>query len=341
MRAADAAIGINKFMKHDELESRLYRVLDTMRSGFAKTLDYWGEDDGGGVYLRTYGDEVAYADDGPDAFAVEAALAEVEGMFQGERLRARLQVRRDYHCLEDIVDVRWDIENPKIMARWLRSMEPRLDEFRSPPDLPDWEWEAARHCWPTHHPVDLLFAAGPRTTPQTAEFGRWVDREICPDVVRLLGGWHEHDDGDVLCFFRLTNVCTQSQWIIGSASGTLHSTVLVDTVAVVVVNWLVTIGLRLSGISIHTYVDDEGVGQEPLTPELRDQLKDAGLLLRGCLAERWGERTLTLLCRLKWASPEIVFSEGAVGDFGNQKPRNPCQGQPPIGFYWSEAIRRR
>lgn len=328
-------------MQHHELESRLHGVLDTMRSRFSRTLDYWGEDGGGGVYLRTFGPEAAYTHDDPDAFAVEATLAEIEGQFQGERLRARLQVIRDYRCLEDIQDVRWEIEKPNLMARWLRSMEPRLDEFRVPPELPEWDWESVRHCWPTQHPVDLLFAAGPRSTPQTAQFGRWVDREISPDVIRHLGGWHAHDDGDVLCFFRLTNACTEADWVIGTISGTPHSTVLVDAVTVLVVNWIVSIGLRLNDISIHSYVDDEGVGQEMLTGALREELKDAGVRLRGWLAERWGERALTLLCRLKWAPSGVAFSEGVAGEFGNQKPAHICPGQPPIGYFWAEAIRRR
>lgn len=326
-------------MKHHELESRLHGVLDTMRSGFTKTLDYWGADDGGGVYLRTYGSEPAR--DGLDTFDVVTTMAEVDGQFRGEPLRARLQVIRDYQCIEDIQDVRWEIENPNLMARWLRSMEPRLDEFRSPPDLPDWPWENVRHCWPTQHPVDLLFAGGPRTTLQSAAFGRWVDREISPDVIRLLGGRHAHDDGDVLCFFRVSNACTRADWVIGTVSGTPHSTVVVDAQTVLVVNWLITIGLRLNDISIHTYVDDEGVGQEQLTPKLREELKDAGVRLRGWLADRWGDRVMTLLCRLKWASSGVGFSEEIIGEFGNQKPVNPCPCQPPIGFYWAQAIRRR
>lgn len=328
-------------MKNYELEAHLYAVLDTMRDKFTSTFDYWGNDKGGGVYLRTFGPGVAFSDNDPDgSFEVEATMAVIEGQFQGEKLMARLNVIRDHQQLEDIQDVRWDTENPSILAAWLRSMETKLEEFRPPQILPIPDWDRVRHCWLARQPVDLLFAAGPRTTPMSADFGRWVDRETSPDVIRLLGGWHEHPDGDVVCFFRLTSACTQSQWVMGSASGKLHSTLLVDAVTVVILNWLTTIGLRLSDVTIHTYIDDEGVGQEPLTPKLRDELKVTGRVLLSWLEERWGDRTRCLLERLNWVPTGVGFSEGIDGGFGNQKPTHPCHGQPPIGAFLQTAITR-
>lgn len=328
-------------MKQHELESRLYSILDTMRSRFRETFDYWGDDKGGGVYLRTFGPGIAFDQNDPDgSFKVETTMAEIEGVFEGERLRACLNVIREARHLEDILDVRWEIANSNILAAWLRSMETRLDEFRPPQVLPISDWYRVRHCWPTQRPVDLLFAAGPRTTRQTALFGRWVNQEIAPEVIRLLGGWHEHPDGDVFCFFRLTSACTHSQWVTGTASGRPHSTLMVDAVSVVILNWIVTVGLRLNDVSIHAYVDDEGVGQEPLAPELREELAVTGRMLHGWLIDRWGDRTATLLSRLAWATSGVGFSEGIDGGFGNQKPTRPCHSQPPINEFWQTAIRQ-
>jgi hypothetical protein len=179
--------------------------------------------------------------------------------------------------------------------------------------------------------MGLMWTDGLFSTERSRKLRQWVTGAVSPDVLRLLGGLHWHDEGEVVVFFRLTNASTHSGLIEGPAGEPSMSPTLLltDAETVVILNWLVTISLRLQGVAIHSHADDECVGHVPLTPELVEGLKEAQQVFWRWLADTYGNRLPLMLDRLTW-NADLTFSRLCVGEGVDRQPADLLPGQPPI-----------
>lgn len=326
---ADAASEINIIMKHDyDLDRDLNDVLDMLQPKMGRCWDVFAEELGEDVLFITFDSDVGcwVGSGGSRQFHPVCMLARVSGTYKFQRFSAHLQIHRDPDHLDDIVDIRWTVENPVICRAWVESVTSNgklaaciQRRQQNAPSLPD---GVARHVWPWRFSMGLIWSTGQHASPASQAFSRWVQECIPDAVLRLLGDRHPYQDGEILVFFQLTNASTQSTALDGLACEPMMAPtlLLLDAPSVVALNWVVTIGLRLAGISIHAFADDDWLGMTPIAADMVEPLKHAQTQLWGWLVTRWGEdRSIAIRERLCWVSG-LGFSSDIAGTGDDRVP---------------------
>lgn len=333
--AADAARGINRFMNQKDINFQrdLFALLDLLRPRLGRTWEAFSGELGEDVLVVTYdADAATFVDqNGVHQFHPVSLIAKISGTHRFQHFEARLQVHRDPQSVDDIIAVRWTADQPDLAQEWARGVveSGRLDRIR--PRVLEAPMTDVGHCWPWQHRMGLLWVSGFLATSRSQAFGKWVDEHVPQEVLRLLGGRHTYLHGEVIAFFALTNGSTHSDLIDGPTEEPQMSPtlLLVDALTLVVMNWIVTIGLRLRGVSIHAHADDEQVGAEPLTSDLSEALKAVRRKLWEWLKNRLGDDLPLLTERLAW-NDGLRFSKSIRGDGDDRVPAELLSGQPPI-----------
>lgn len=333
--------GINSFMNHADIhtEASLFAILDLLRPTLGQTREQFVGEIGENVSVRT-SDPISatyFDDQGQQQFHATSIIAWIDGHYQFRPFAAYLQIERDPNSFNDIMVVRWMVREPEVARAWADGVvkSGRMDGLRRlRGDVPAIPPDSIRHCWPWRLAMGLLWIGGPASTGTSREFAGWVSDRLPADVLRLLGGQHEYQDGEVVVFFMLTNTSTFSDLLEGPAGEPRMSPTLLltDAVTVVVVNWLATIALRLQGVAIHSHADDECVGHVPLTPELVEGLEAAQKALWAWLSDTHGDRLPILLDRLTW-NADLRFSRECRGSGDDRGPVDLLPGQPSLGAF--------